>query len=587
MKFPAIDKKVYWAGAAVAIVAVGGFAFFNRGGAKTGKYEWEMATVEKGDVSRIVTASGTVQPLNVVDVGSQVSGRIVEVLVDYNSRVRTGQVLARIDPETFQSQVNSARARVLQSEAQVASSQAQIDRSTVNLENTERNYTRNQALFAQQAISQSAMETSDRDVRVARVQLETDRVALRSSQAGLAQSRASLSDAETNLARTYIRSPIDGVVINRAVNVGQTVQSSMQVANLFKIAEDLSQVQIEAAVVEGDISGISDGDPVSFSVDAQQGRRFNGTVYQVRQQGTEQANVVTYTVVIRARNPDNTLLPGMTANVDITADRATNVLRIANDATRFQPPRELLEALNERDRANGQGGPGGQGGGQGGQGGQRREGGQGGGQGAPGGGGAQTAGFGGPGGGGGGFGGPGGGGQRGQGGGFGGGRGGPGGISPDMLKEMGVPDDKVHAIQTEMNAEMERMRASMPRPQQQGGGNPMAAGAGGGFGPPQDMVMRQQMQARMAQMQTAMEGILRRNLTEEQYAAFTAKRAEQAAQKRVVVYTVNPAGELQRHPLMIGISDGSYAQVIRGANEGDQFILRLKQPAQPGQQQQR
>jgi HlyD family secretion protein len=567
MKLPGVfTNKLYLGAAAVVIaaVAVGSFMMSGQGKAKVGKYDWEYATVEKGDVSRIISASGAVQPVTQVDVGSQVSGRIVQLYVDYNSPVKKDMILAKIDPESFQSAVNSAQARVLQSEASLANAKSAIDRSTVSLSVAKSNYDRNKKLFAEQAISQAAWETADQTYKLAVVQLDTDKASMKSAEAGLAMSRAQLRDAQVNLERTNIRSPIDGVIVNRAVQIGQTVQSSMTVAKFFTIAQDLSQIQIEASVVEGDISGIDPGDPVTFSVDAQQGRRFQGEVKQVRKLGTEVANVVTYTVVIGAGNPNNVLLPGMTANVDIVADRATGVLRIANDATRFQPPKELAEALNKKEGGASQGGQ------------QRQNGG------APGAGnGPQVASFGG--------GAPGGapnagqgGGQRGQGG-FGGGMGGgrgPGGASPDMLKELGVPEDKIKTIQAEIQSEMEKMRASMPQPTAAAGG-PMGAPGGGGFGPPADMMARQAMQQRMSKMQQTIEGIMKRNMTPEQFEAYSAKRAEMSSQKRATIYSVNDKGELERHNVTVGISDGSYAQIIRGAKEGDKFILRNKAPAQP------
>lgn len=566
-----LSAKILAAIGAVVVVA-GGAAFFlsGRSPAKTGKNEWEFATVEKGDVLRNITASGTVQPIDQVDIGSQVSGKIVEVLVDFNTPVKKNQILAKIDPESFRSAVASAEARVLQARATVANSQSSIERSQVALELAQSNYDRNKRLYAEKAISQAAWEQSDRDFKVAKVQLDTDRSSLKSAEAGLAQSQAQLEDARTNLERTNIRSSVDGVVLNKQVNVGQTVQSSMSVAKLFTVAQDLSQIQIEASVVEGDIGGIDPGDPVAFEVDAQKGRRFQGSVRQVRKLGTEQANVVTYTVVVQAANPGNVLLPGMTANVDITADRASNVLRIAAEATQFKPPKEILDQIEKR--SGGQQGGQRQGGqGQGGQG-------QGGGAGAPGANNAQIASFGGGAGGG----------QRGEGnrgaggaGGFGGARGGGGG-SPDMLKEIGVSDDKIKAIQTEMQAEMEKMRASMMQGQRPAGaGGNAIVGGGGGFGMPQDMVQRQQMQERMQKMQRTMEDIMKRNLTPEQFEAYAAKRAEMQTQKRATVYRVNDKGEVERHPIVIGVSDGNYGEIIRGAKEGDKFILRLKPQPQP------
>ena len=554
-----MNKKLLAGIAGAAIVLVGGAAMVARGGdgGKSGKYEYETAAVERGDVARVISASGAVQPRNKVDVGSEVSGKIVEIMVDFNSPVKKGQVLAQIDPETFITQVNSARAALLQSQASVANAKSAVSRAETNLDIAEKTYNRQKALFAEGAIAQSAWEQADQQYTLAKITLETEQASLKSAAAGLARSQASLDEQLLRLDRTKILSPIDGVVLSRKVEPGQTVQSSQQVAQFFTIAQDLSEIQIEAAVVESDIGGIDDGDPAVFTVDAFPGERFQGRVVQVRQQGAEQANVVTYTVVVQARNQNGKLKPGMTANVEITADRASDVLRIAYDATRFQPPKEILEAMgggpNGQQGGNrgGQAGQGGQGFQGGGQGGQQVFFQQGGGEGGNRGGGQ--------------------GGNRGGGGGF-----GPGGNNPmgEWLKEAGVDDARSQKIMSEMQAEMERVRASIPMPQQGGGGVAIIGGGGVGFGPPQSIVQQQQMQEMRAKMDQTRESVLRRNLSPEEYALVEKHRIEMQSQKRVTVYKVNDKGELERHMLMVGISDGNYAQIMRGAEEGDKFVVR-------------
>lgn len=556
-----MNKKLLIGIAGAAIVAVGGVSFVARGASAgvKGDYQFETVAVEKGDVARIVSASGAVQPLKKVEVGSEVSGKIVKLLVDFNSKVKEGEILAQIDPETFQNQLDQARARLMQSEASVANSQASIERAKVALDVAQSNYTRNKKLFDEQAIAQSAWEQAEQNFKNAQIALQTEQVSLKSSQAGLAQARASVDDARLKLDRTMIRSPIDGVVISRKVDIGQTVQSSMTVAQFFTIAEDLSRVQIEAAVVESDIGGITEGDPVNFTVDAFQGERFRGVVTQVRVLGAEQANVVTYTVVVQAENPGAKLLPGMTANVEITADRATDVLRIATDATRFQPPKDLQEKFGLQQS------------GQGGQGGQRQGGG--GPQVAMMGGGGQMAGMGG-----------GAGGQR-QGGGQ--GRGGPGGFGgpggpngmTDMLKEIGVDDARAQKIQNEMQGEMQKIFASMPQPQAPGGAGGGALGGQVRFGPPPGMMQQQQQSEMRSKMQQTQERVMRANLNETEYAEYEKRRAEMQSQKRAPVYVVNAKGELERKMLTIGLSDGNYAQVIRGAEEGDKFVVRVTDEA--------
>ena len=216
----------------------------------------------------MISASGAVQPLTKVDVGSEVSGKIINLNVDFNSKVKKDEVLAVVDPSTFQSAVDQAKAALLQSRAQVANAKSSIEHSKVALDIADKNWKRQKTLYDQQAISQQAWEQADQTYKFAQLQLDSDNVSLQSANAGLARAQATLDDAMVKLGKTQIRSPIDGVVISRAVDVGQTVQSSMTVAKFFTIAEDLSQIQIEAAVVESDIGGIDPGDTATFTVDA-------------------------------------------------------------------------------------------------------------------------------------------------------------------------------------------------------------------------------------------------------------------------------------------------------------------------------
>ena len=501
-----------------------------KGASAKGEVTFETAKIDRGDVARIVTASGAVQPLDKVDVGSEVSGKITELFVDFNSRVRKNQVLAQIDPQTFRTAVESARARLLQSEAAVATARTSMERSKVKLEVMEKTYNRQKALFAEQAISQAAWEQAESDYAFAKLDVENNEVAIQSARAGLAQSRASLDEAEFRLSRTKIVSPIDGVVINREVNVGQTVQSSMNVAKFFTIANDLSQMQIEAAVVESDIGGIDEGDRASFTVDAFPGETFQGVVRQVRPRGEEQANVVTYTVVVSAPNPTGKLMPGMTANVEITADRVENVLRIATDVTRYNPPKEMLAALEQADG--------------GGDGGADRRGSQDGG--GPGG-----------------F------------GGAGGRRGGP--PTGEWLKEIGVDDARIEKINAEMRKEMQKMQASMPRREAQSG----PAGLTGGGGPPAALFQQADMQAFRQKMTASQDAVMRRNLSEEEFNEFKKRRSSQQSQKRAAVYALDAEGQLTRQMLVLGISDGSFTEVLRGAEEGQEFVIRTKAEEKP------
>ncbi len=537
-----MNKKVLVGIAGAAIVGIAAIAILSGGGATaaTGNYAWETVAVGKGDVARVISASGTIQPREKVDVGSEVSGKITAIYVDFNDRVKKDQVLAQVDPETFQNTLDQNVARLRQSEAAVDNSQASIDRSKVALDVQTKAYERTKTLYAQGATSTQAMEQAEQAYKNAQLQLQSDQVSLKSAIAGLETSRASVQDARTRLERTKIRSPIDGVILSRQVEVGQTVQSAQTVAKFFTVAADLSQIEIEAAVVESDIGGIDNDDPVVFTVDAFPGERFNGSVVQVRQLGAEQANVVTYTVVVNARNPNGKLLPGMTANVEITADRVADVLRLPYDVTRFQPPKEIADAMRDEAQRNGQGGPGGAPA-----------------AGGPGGPGGQRGGFGGP--------------------------GGPQAMFAEMLKNAGVDEARAKKIEAELQSEMQKLMASMGPPPGSAPQGGVAAIGGGGFGPPPSIIQQQQRSERMAKMQQTQDAIFRRNLSETEYAAVSKARLEMQSQKRVTVYKVNDKGELERHQLTIGLSDGSNVQVIRGAKEGEKFVIRAASNDKGGQ----
>lgn len=358
-------SKILYSLAGAAAIAVIGWSVFLRDetGGQTGTFSIETAAVEAGDVARIVSASGAVRALTTVEVGSQVSGQIIELNADYNSDVKANDIIARIDPQTFETRVESAKADVLSAEANIAVQNATIESAEATLAQAERNYMRQEALYAQDAVALSTLEDNERALAVAKAALNVSRAQLRTSDATLSQRKASLRSAQVDLERTIIRSPIDGVVISRDVDVGQTVAASFSAPVLFSIAQNLEDIRIDAAVVEADIGGINAGDTAEFTVDAYPDQTFTGTVEQVRLASETLQNVVTYTVVIDAKNPNGRLLPGMTANVEITADKRENVLRVAETAVRFRPLAngpEVVEAQapGERPARGGQaGGP--------------------------------------------------------------------------------------------------------------------------------------------------------------------------------------------------------------------------------------
>ncbi|MBI2881872.1 MAG: efflux RND transporter periplasmic adaptor subunit [Candidatus Tectomicrobia bacterium] len=358
--------------------AAAGFYLYARGPSKAPQYR--LAKAERGPLIATVSASGTLNAVVTVQVGSQVSGQIKQILVDFNSAVKQAQIIARIDPEIFEAKVNqavadlaAARAAVLNQEAQVERSRANVEtaraalagakagiaKARVGLLDAERNLRRRRDLFAQALIPESEMDTAQagRDAALAQLeaaraeeqaraagvrsdeaQLRVNLAQLNTSKAQAQQKEAALRQAEVDLEHTIIRAPVDGVVISRNVDVGQTVAASLQAPTLFTIAQDLTRMQVNTSVDEADIGRIRIGQNAAFSVDSFPGRTFTGQVVQVRKAPQVVQNVVTYDVVVSARNPDLILLPGMTANVRLFVDRKENALKIPNAALRFRPP---------------------------------------------------------------------------------------------------------------------------------------------------------------------------------------------------------------------------------------------------------
>ena len=270
---------------------------------------YRFATVERGDLESTVSATGTLGAVTTVQIGTQVSGQISELLVDFNDTVRKGQLLARIDP-TLQRQA-------------VTDAQASVERARAQYLQAAREQNRNGELLSAGLVSRSAFETADSTLDVARANVKSAEV--------------SLERARKNLEYTNIYAPIDGVVVERNVDNGQTVAASLSAPQLFLIANDLTNMQILANVGEADIASIRTGQKVKFTVPALQGQTFDGTVQQVRLQSKTNENVVNYTVVVAVANPQKKLLPGMTARVEFLTSNATDVLKVANSALRFKP----------------------------------------------------------------------------------------------------------------------------------------------------------------------------------------------------------------------------------------------------------
>jgi len=289
--------------------------------------------VTRGDIADTVGATGTLQAVTTVQVGTQVSGTIQTLYADFNSLVRRGQVLARLDPSLFQTQIEQARANLIRAEAD-------LERLRVTLDDARTKLKRAQELAERQLIPRSELETAEVSVRSAEAQI-------RSSEAQVTQAQASLNQNEVNLQHTVITAPIDGLVISRNVDAGQTVAASMNAPVLFILAADLAQMQVLANLDESDVGRIRPGQRVTFQVDAYPAEDFTGTVSQVRLQPQVLQNVVSYSTVISVPNPDLKLKPGMTANVNVEIARKSDVLRVSNAALRFRPTNEIFAALGQ------------------------------------------------------------------------------------------------------------------------------------------------------------------------------------------------------------------------------------------------
>ncbi|MFM1885509.1 MAG: hypothetical protein RL026_666 [Pseudomonadota bacterium] len=329
-----VIRRMTWAVLA-AVLAYGAWAWFGRD--KGPDITYETAPIERGAVEKAISSSGSVAALVTVDVGSQISGQIAELQADFNSPVKKGDLLAVIDAQTYRSRVASAEAELAVATANVGSQQANLRKAQTTLAQAERDYQRQQQLAERSLVSASQVETGLKTVELARSDLDIAQAQVKNAEAALRTRRAQLDQARIDLSRTEIRSPIDGVVIKRAIDRGQTVAASLQAPVLFQIAQDLSRIQIEAKVDEADIGAIKPEDTATFTVDAFPDQTFQGRVAQVRMAANTVQNVVTYSVMVQAMNPRQMLLPGMTANVRIVTDRRENVLRVANDAARFQP----------------------------------------------------------------------------------------------------------------------------------------------------------------------------------------------------------------------------------------------------------
>jgi HlyD family secretion protein len=313
-------KKIIIGAVVVIVLVIAGYLLLAKKGSGI---TYLTEPVSRGNIETTVSASGTLDAVTTVQVGTQVSGKIKDLYADFNSKVTKGEVIAEIDPSLFQAQVDQARANLANARATLVKNQAIL----VDAERTRDRY---RQLLARHLVSQSDLDTAETNY-------ETAKATVDASQTAIAQAQAALSLAETNLHYTKIVSPVDGVVISRNVDVGQTVAASFQTPTLFTIAADLTKMQIDTSVDEADIGSVRVGQDVDFTVDAYPEETFKGTVFQVRNAAVTVQNVVTYDVVVKVANPELKLKPGMTADVSIITSRLKDVLRIPNAALRFVP----------------------------------------------------------------------------------------------------------------------------------------------------------------------------------------------------------------------------------------------------------
>lgn len=369
-----MKKSILFLAGAVVLGTAGG-AYWWWGQREGAGVQYKTARIERGNLQSTISASGTVNPVTQVSVGTQVSGQVKDLFVDFNSAVKAGQLIAQIDPETFeyrvrsaQADVDAARAQVLTAQANTAASRAQVSRAQMDLEEAKRDAARKESLVAQQFIAQSEADKARSVVAIAgeslkgaQAQLAVTEAQIKSVQANVAQRESTLAQARIDLERTKIRSPVNGIVIKRAIERGQTVAASLQSPELFVIAQNLNDMQVDASIDESDIGRVKAGQKATFTVDAFAGQTFEGEVRQVRNAAQTVANVVTYTAVVGFSNTSGRLLPGMTANVRVITDTRENVLKVPNAALRMRiagvEPSAASSAPGAGGGASGTGGP--------------------------------------------------------------------------------------------------------------------------------------------------------------------------------------------------------------------------------------
>jgi len=358
----------------LALLGAGAFYYF-RGKGGDIEAAYRLGEVTKGPMEVLVSSTGKVHPVMIVDVGSQVSGQVSEVLVDYNSLVSKDEVIARLDPAPFEARLEVAEADLAQAKASVTMQNASLEQLKADLvgaraafKELEQDLERQASLLKRKLVSQSIVDraVASRDQSGARIdsllaQQKRQRAQIRTTEAQVLSRAAGLRERKTELDNTVIRSPVNGVVINRAADPGQTVAASLQAPVLFTIAQDLREIHLEVSVDEADIGRVREGQKVRFTVDAYPERTYTGQVIQIRKQPVEVSNVVTYVIIVSTRNDDDTLLPGMTANVELVIGERADAIQVPSSALRFTPRGIEVPSAGGGRGSGGGGGQGGQG----------------------------------------------------------------------------------------------------------------------------------------------------------------------------------------------------------------------------------
>lgn len=499
---------------AVVLVAAGGAASLYALAPSGARIDYRLAAVEVGDIESVVLSAGTLAALNTVVVGSQLSGQVAELHADFNDTVEAGEIVARIDPRTFEARVLQNEADVAVAKGNIESRKADLERAEATLRQAERELARRQTLQERGHVSVTELDRDITLVETSAAQVAVAKAAIGNARATLEQRQAALAQSKLDFERTYIRSPVSGTVINRRVELGQTVAASFSAPELFEIGQDLHRMKVEASVDEADIGRIREGMPCRFTVDAYPDRRFFGRIQQIRKAPNIVQNVVTYKVIITADNNDLALLPGMTASVQIVLGSKSDVLKVPNAALRFAPRgtvREAPRADSQPPAAPAQFGGGARGGGP-----------AGGGRGEGFGGGGRS------------------------------GSGGRGGLAETVRTGLELTPEQDKQLDEITEAQRDSMREAF-------------RSAGGD---------REAMRTRMRSMRAAMEREIEAILTPEQQEKLRALQDRTAGQHRATVWLLGDDGEPEERRIVVGLHDDEATEVVSGLKQGEEVVVR-------------